>query len=694
MPTSRRRAVLLAAAAVVSLAMSGVALVVASTPAVAAPAVNPAAAADPAPAALGNGSPTDPNIVYIGRWDTSSSALYVPNWTGAYLQTMFTGTTVKIKQRNSVNMYVSIDGGQDVFYAAVRGTVNLTPQALPSGTHRLRVSYRSGDGIFQGLLFDPGAGTVNPNVSTKLVEFVGDSITAGFSASKLALSAYGWVLGEKLGVRHTQIARSGYCLVGQSGCVGQSTQFFQIASTGTTGWDFSRYQASAVVINLGTNDVGHSVTGPQFQSAYTAFLRDIRARYPNAVLFVMETFKRRYLAETRAAVTARNTAGDANVRFINTEGWLTVGTDYTDTDGHPNDAGHIKVANRLAPIIAPAIGVPAAAALGAATPAAAPPGRPAACTGNSPVVCHFAVAPGNYQVEAWVGDPGLAGNTSISVEARRRLLTAVSTAAGAVTQHSFTVNVRQPEGQPTGQGGTGTAGLDVTFGGSAPRVSGLTVAPATRPLVAYLAGDSTVCDQPTAPYTGWGQILTTRVGSGAVVANYGDSGESSGSFLNNATLFPTMRPLIRSGDLVFIQFGHNDKTTTAAGYRNNLTAMINGVRGRGGVPVLVTPPVRRLFSGTQLTDTALHVNSLGVHLPAEMKSVGAAQNVPVIDLTAKSEVLVESLGPSASARLYLTAAADGVTDNTHFSELGATQMTDLVVQGIRENHLPLVGFLR
>jgi lysophospholipase L1-like esterase len=155
-----------------------------------------------------------------------------------------------------------------------------------------------------------------------------------------------------------------------------------------------------------------------------------------------------------------------------------------------------------------------------------------------------------------------------------------------------------------------------------------------------------------------------------------------------------MRPLIRSGDLVFIQFGHNDKTTTAASYRNNLTAMINGVRGRGGVPVLVTPPVRRLFSGTQLTDTALHVNSLGVHLPAEMKSVGAAQNVPVIDLTAKSEVLVESLGPSASARLYLRAAVDGVTDNTHFSEFGATQMADLVVQGIRENHLSLVGFLR
>jgi hypothetical protein len=59
----------------------------------------------------------------------------------------------------------------------------------------------------------------------------------------------------------------------------------------------------------------------------------VRARYPNAVLFAMETFKQRYVGETRAAVTARNAAGDPNVRFINTEGWLTIGADYTDTDG-------------------------------------------------------------------------------------------------------------------------------------------------------------------------------------------------------------------------------------------------------------------------------------------------------------------------------------------------------------------------
>ncbi|GIF42879.1 GDSL-type esterase/lipase family protein [Actinoplanes xinjiangensis] len=323
-----------------------------------------------------------------------------------------------------------------------------------------------------------------------------------------------------------------------------------------------------------------------------------------------------------------------------------------------------------------------------------PPGRPPECTGSSPIRCHFAVSPGNYTVTAWIGDRASAGNTSMSVEARRWILAPVATAAGTISRHVFTINVRQPEGQPTGQGGSGTSGLDVSFAGSMPKLSGLTVAPASNPLAVYLAGDSTVCDQPIAPYTGWGQILPSRLSAGAVIANYGDSGEGSGSFLSNSALFPTMRPLITSNDLVLIQFGHNDKSTGASAFRTNLTTMINQVRARGGVAVLVTPPVRRLFDGNQLNSTALHVNGVGVNLPAEMRALGSSLSVPVIDLTAKSEQLVESLGPAGSARLFLRAAVDGVADNTHFSEYGAEEMAGLVVQGIRERNLPLADYLR
>jgi lysophospholipase L1-like esterase len=324
-------------------------------------AAGPAGAVTAAAATVGDGSPTDTNISYVGRWDTTSPSAAVANWAGAYLLTRFTGTRVSVKAGSTVNLYASIDGGADVFFTG-KGTISLTPAALAAGTHTLRIAYRSGDTRFLGLVLDSGARTAPTTANSTLVEFVGDSITAGYLDSKLALSAYGWVVGERLGVRHTQIARAGYCLVAQTGCVGESTQYFRLSSDPavTTGWDFSRYQAAAVVINLGTNDAGHGVTSATFQAAYTQLMKDIRAEYPNATIFAFETLKMRYVAETKAAVAARKAAGDGKVAFITTEGWLTVNTsDYADGSGHPSDSGHVKIADHLAPILAPALGVAA-----------------------------------------------------------------------------------------------------------------------------------------------------------------------------------------------------------------------------------------------------------------------------------------------------------------------------------------------
>lgn len=312
-----------------------------------------AAASSSAASLTGSGDPRDPNVTYVGRWDTSTATAPVAQWTGAYLTTAFTGTTARLKIRKAVNLYASVDGGPDTFRSTSRGTINLTPKPLAAGTHVLRITYRSGDTAFLGLTLDSGARTVRPTMPAGLVETVGDSITAGYTDSKLALSAYGWVLGEKLGVRHTTIARAGYCLVARTGCVGQSDQYFRLNSTGTTAWDFSRYQANAVIINLGTNDAGHGVPAADFQSTYTTFLSRIRAKYPGAAIFAMETLKRRYVPQTKAAVGSRQASGDRNVYYVPTEGWLTTGVDYNDGDGHPNDTGQIKIANRLAGIVNP-----------------------------------------------------------------------------------------------------------------------------------------------------------------------------------------------------------------------------------------------------------------------------------------------------------------------------------------------------
>ena len=309
------------------------------------------------------GQPGDPNIKFVGRWDTRTSTAYTPYWAGAYYRVGFTGRTVQLKQRGTIDFWARIDNGPVKFYDDVKGTVNLTPSPLSAGNHTLQVNYQvvagsyRGDAVFQGLVLDSGATTFAPPAPGKLIEFVGDSITVGTTSSQNARTAYGWLIGERLGTEHTQVAQGGACLVASAdGCVGLERQFTKLnPNAATPDWDFSRYQANAVVINLGTNDVGHAVSSAQFQTAYTSLLRKVRAAYPQAWIFALETFRGRYVPQTQAAVKAAVDGGDSRVSFVDTTGWLGSG-DLTDSV-HPNDQGHRVIADRLAPVIAARIGM-------------------------------------------------------------------------------------------------------------------------------------------------------------------------------------------------------------------------------------------------------------------------------------------------------------------------------------------------
>jgi lysophospholipase L1-like esterase len=327
----------------------------------------------PALAATGDGSFSDPNIKYIGRWETPTGGTYSNSyWGGSYLSVNFTGTTVKVKLAGTTSMAVQIDNGSFTRYDWVSGTVNLTPTPLANGTHTLKViaKYGTDELKFEGLILDPGSTTQAPQ-SKKIIEFIGDSITAGHSAGPQgayeSISDYAWLTGESLGTDHTQIAYSGITLAtgyyySGSPVPGMEDAFFKLKpinyATSTSAnysadWDFSKYTADAVVINLGTNDAWVSPSTPStiFQSKYTSFLANVRAKYPNAHIFVMKTFGNYFATETLNAVNARINAGDTKIHYIDTTGWLKKG-DYAD-GAHPNIRGHQKISAKLVPILQP-----------------------------------------------------------------------------------------------------------------------------------------------------------------------------------------------------------------------------------------------------------------------------------------------------------------------------------------------------
>jgi lysophospholipase L1-like esterase len=239
------------------------------------------------------------------------------------------------------------------------------------------------------------------------------------------------------------------------------------------------------------------------------------------------------------------------------------------------------------------------------------------------------------------------------------------------------------------------------FIGANPQLDSIAYAPTTTAAVMYILTDSTGCDQEGPGTAGWGQWLPQFFGYGLAVANYGNSGALSEcsptttpcrtdapyySFYDDPKMWPTVKPLIKAGDVVFIEFAHNDKNTPQAAYEKNLTTYITETRAKGAIPVLATPIPRNNWSGGSMSAT--FTNSVGVDLLASIKSVGATNNVPVVDINAKVVAAFSAKGQATVSGYY----AD---PTTHLSTVGANIVAQLIRDEIKRlNIYPLVCFLR
>ncbi|MBS0661960.1 MAG: pectate lyase [Verrucomicrobia bacterium] len=220
----------------------------------------------------------------------------------------------------------------------------------------------------------------------------------------------------------------------------------------------------------------------------------------------------------------------------------------------------------------------------------------------------------------------------------------------------------------------------------------------------FLAGDSTVADQPEAetPQRGWGQGLRELVQPPLQLDNRARNGRSTRSFRDQG-LWQQLLDALRPGDWVIIQFGHNDEkaedparyAAPDTDYRANLVRFVREVRARGAEPVLATP-VARLRWDAQGSWADTH----GAY-PDAVRAVAQAEGAPLLDLEARTRTCFAGLGPDLASRLFLHLAPgehprwpDGVRDDTHFSLAGARTVAGLVADEIRRRRLPLARFLR
>lgn len=206
----------------------------------------------------------------------------------------------------------------------------------------------------------------------------------------------------------------------------------------------------------------------------------------------------------------------------------------------------------------------------------------------------------------------------------------------------------------------------------------------------YICGDSTAATYmpDEAPITGWGQALGEFIGD-IRVENRAKGGRSTKSFLSEGRL-QKIETEIQPGDLLLIQFAHNDAsdlvwrhTDPWTSFYHNLEIYIDTAILHQARPVLLTPICRRYWRDGVL------LSSHGDY-PDVIRVLAARRQIPLIDMYEKSVKLVRSLGDEESRRLYMhvergvyPAYPDGSADDTHTRRAGAESYARMVAEDLK-----------
>lgn len=319
-------------------------------------------------------------------------------------------------------------------------------------------------------------------------------------------------------------------------------------------------------------------------------------------------------------------------------------------------------------------------------------------SGDTPVACHFPVihneiSPNHYAVE--VTGTSL---SEVKLYAESRRLMFDSELSGAESKREdtaslrFIVNTRQPDGQPI-QHDTyeGFPGATLWLPDGLANITSIKVSPVEPVQRVFVIGDSTVCDQNPQwdkpvmnRFSGWGQVLPAYFDDTVSIVNYADSGEGTEAFNTlDGVLLKPISEQIKADDVVLIQLGHNDKTTSQNVYTQRLEDLIHFIRSRDALPVLISPMIRNHGIALEKQHQWPQLD-----IPAALAGIAKRENVPYIDLLTLSNSWAEPLG-QANAQAYFVSK-----DRTHTNEAGARVFADLIIDAIKQQDLPLAQSLR
>ena len=208
-----------------------------------------------------------------------------------------------------------------------------------------------------------------------------------------------------------------------------------------------------------------------------------------------------------------------------------------------------------------------------------------------------------------------------------------------------------------------------------------------------MVGDSTMADKTEldiSPEVGWGQVFPTFLNDKIVVQNHAMNGRSTNSFQKEGR-WQVVLDRITRGDIVIIQFGHNDQKisdpvryASVPDYMDNLRKMTREAQAKGATVILATPIARRHFDSKTGELIPKHTS-----YPYAVRIVAKELNVPLLDLEEATTEWLMQLGDEESKRYFMNVAPgeckkfpDGKIDNTHLRENGALEVGKMAAQMI------------
>ncbi|MBB6414966.1 SGNH/GDSL hydrolase family protein [Streptomyces sp. AK010] len=305
------------------------------------------------------------------------------SWPGVYFEGRIRGTGVGLVLDDPAADYdVQVDGAT-VATLVTPGKTTHWVRGLRDGVHTVRLVKRNdtpwSTSSFGGFVAAPGGAVLaRPAARSRQIEFIGDSLTAGYGNLSTSRDcdgeqlrrttnadvSYGAHTARRLRADYQLNAYAGQGMVrnynGGSPEVNYRT-FYDRALLNVPGdvWQNpGTWRPQLVVVHLGTNDFSTPLNPGEpwtdeslaaaYRSAYSGFLTKLRKRY-GAATTLLAVGTGPFAGHVEHVVRERTDAGDRQVRYWSLD---TTGLDHTGCHWHYSARDHRLLADRLTAFLA------------------------------------------------------------------------------------------------------------------------------------------------------------------------------------------------------------------------------------------------------------------------------------------------------------------------------------------------------